>query len=60
MHYSWDDALTSVAVAAALLLAGCSKVTQDNFAKVQEGMSEQQVIAVLGSPSESARTPSSP
>jgi len=30
--------LRSVAVAAALLIAGCSKVTQDNFAKIQEGM----------------------
>ena len=45
--------LRSLAVAAALLIAGCSKVTQDNFAKIQEGMGEQQVIALLGSPTES-------
>jgi hypothetical protein len=45
--------LRSLAVAAALLIAGCSKVTQENFAKIQEGMSEQQVIALLGTPSES-------
>lgn len=36
-----------------LVLAACSKVTQENFAKVQEGMSEQEVIALLGSPTES-------
>jgi hypothetical protein len=37
----------------ALLIAACSKVTQENFAKVEEGMSEEQVIALLGKPSES-------
>lgn len=45
--------LRSLVVAAALLIAACSKVTQDNFAKIQEGMSEQEVIALLGSPTES-------
>jgi hypothetical protein len=35
------------------LLVGCSKVTQENFLKIQEGMSEQEVISVLGSPTES-------
>ncbi len=34
-------------------LGACSKVTQENFAKVQEGMSEQEVIALLGEPTES-------
>ena len=38
---------------AALLLLGCSKVTPDNFEKIQEGMSEQEVRAVLGDPTES-------
>jgi hypothetical protein len=37
----------------ALLLWGCSKVTPENFEKVQEGMSEQEVRAVLGDPTES-------
>jgi hypothetical protein len=37
----------------ALLIAACSKVTQENFAKIEEGMSEEQVIALLGKPSES-------
>jgi hypothetical protein len=45
-----------VAFAAALLLAACSKVTQENFAKVQDGMSEQEVAALLGSPAESSTT----
>ena len=39
---------------AVLLLAACSKVTQENFARIQDGMSEQEVAAILGSPSESS------
>jgi hypothetical protein len=35
---------------ALLLLAACSKITQDNFAKVQDGMSEPDVKALLGPP----------
>ena len=42
------------AFAAVLLLAACSKVTQENFAKIQDGMSEQEVMAILGSPTESS------
>jgi hypothetical protein len=38
----------------ALAIAACSKVTQENFAKIQDGMSEQEVIALLGAPSESS------
>jgi hypothetical protein len=37
----------------ALLLLGCSKVTPDNFEKIQDGMTEQEVRAVLGEPTES-------
>jgi hypothetical protein len=44
---------TVLALAASLLLASCSKVTQENFARVEEGMSEAQVIAILGAPAES-------
>ena len=36
-----------------LALAACSKVTQENFGKIQEGMSEQEVLAILGTPTES-------
>ena len=43
-----------IAFAAMLLIAGCSKVTQENFAKVQDGMSEQEVTALLGSPTTSS------
>ena len=42
------------AFVALLLLAGCSKVTQENFAKIQDGMDEQEVLALLGKPVESS------
>ena len=46
-----------LALVAALLLAlsiaACSKVNQENFLKIQEGMSEQEVISLLGRPTES-------
>jgi hypothetical protein len=38
----------------ALLVAACSRVTADNFEKIQEGMSEPEVRALLGSPTESS------
>ena len=37
-----------------VLLAACSKVTQENFSKVQDGMSEQEVLGLLGKPTESS------
>jgi hypothetical protein len=42
-----------LALLAALLIAACSKVNQENFLKVQEGMSEEEVISLLGRPTES-------
>jgi hypothetical protein len=42
-----------LALAAACLVAACSRVTQENFLKIEEGMTEAQVIAVLGEPTES-------
>ena len=48
--------LRTLALAALLLLAACSKVTQENFAKIQDGMSEQEVHALLGQPTESSST----
>ncbi len=48
--------LRPLAVAALLLIAACSKVTQENFARVQDGMGEQEVAALLGSPAESSTT----
>ncbi|MGE0874653.1 MAG: outer membrane protein assembly factor BamE [Burkholderiales bacterium] len=45
--------LRIMVLAAALLLAACgSKLSEENFAKVKEGMSEQEVIAILGTPAE--------
>lgn len=40
-------------LALALALGACSKVSEENFAKVQVGMSEQEVVGILGSPTES-------
>ena len=43
----------ALALIVALMLVACSKVTQENFLKIQEGMSEQEVLSLLGSPTES-------
>ena len=37
----------------ALALGACSKVSEENFSKVQVGMTEQEVVIILGSPTES-------
>jgi hypothetical protein len=44
---------TLTAIALALVVAACSKISEENFAKVQEGMTEQEVLAILGTPTES-------
>ena len=44
--------LTSVL--AAILLSACARITQENFSRIEPGMSEQEVIAILGSPTESS------
>ena len=44
------------AIAAVLLLAACSKVSQENFSRIRDGMSEQEVAAILGSPTETSST----
>ena len=46
----------TLALIVLLLAAACSKVTQENFSKVRDGMSEQEVAAILGSPTESSST----
>jgi hypothetical protein len=47
-----------VPIAAALvfvaLLAGCSRITQENFGKIDQGMPEREVLSLLGSPTESS------
>ncbi len=42
------------ALCALLLVAACSKVTQENFDKLQNGMAESEVHALLGSPTSSS------
>jgi hypothetical protein len=44
----------TLALTALLALAACSKVTEENFARVRDGMTEQQVIELLGKPTESS------
>ncbi len=46
--------IRTLALAALVALSACSKVTQENFAKIRDGMSEQEVQALLGSPTESS------
>lgn len=40
-------------LALAVALGACSKVSEENFSKIQVGMSEQDVVGILGSPTES-------
>jgi hypothetical protein len=42
------------ALALVVAAAACSKVNEENFGKVREGMGEQDVIALLGTPTESS------
>lgn len=38
-----------------LLLSGCgSKLSEENFDRIENGMSQQEVIAILGEPSETS------
>jgi len=46
--------LRAWAFAALLAASACSKVNQENFAKVHDGMSEQEVLALLGPPTETS------
>ncbi len=45
--------LRALVLVLALAAAACSKITEENFAKVRVGMTEQEVSAILGPPSES-------
>ena len=42
------------AVAFAVAASACSKINEENFAKVRDGMSEQEVLSLLGTPTESS------
>jgi len=48
--------LRAFALAGILVLAACSKLTQENFDRIQDGMSEPEVAAILGKPTESSST----
>jgi hypothetical protein len=39
-----------IALVAVFIFAGCSKLTTENYAKVQTGMSFAEVTAILGGP----------
>jgi hypothetical protein len=43
---------TAVAATLLLTLAACSRVTADNYAKLETGMSRAEVHALLGAPDE--------
>lgn len=43
-------ALIGLTLACGLAIAGCSKVTADNYAKIEAGMTHDQVQAILGKP----------
>jgi outer membrane protein assembly factor BamE (lipoprotein component of BamABCDE complex) len=47
--------LTAILLLFIILTTACAttKLTHENFANIREGMSEQQVIALLGEPSDS-------
>jgi len=45
----------AAALALLLVLAGCSKVTQENFNRIRDGMTENEVQSILGLPAASSR-----
>ena len=51
---SYRALVRSSVFASVLLLAACSRITQENFNKVQDGMSELEVQALLGAPTASS------
>jgi len=46
--------IRTLALALLLFAVACSKITQENFSRIRDGMSEQEVLALLGSPTESS------
>ena len=44
----------TAAIVFALTLAACGKVTPENFDLIKDGMSEAEVVAILGKPSETS------
>jgi uncharacterized protein YceK len=50
MKSRMESKIIWIAILMFVALAGCSKVTTENYAKLQMGMEYQQVIALLGEP----------
>lgn len=42
------------ALALAMALSACGKITPENYERISEGMSESEVIAILGSPTDTS------
>ncbi|OGB95008.1 MAG: hypothetical protein A2Z31_05900 [candidate division NC10 bacterium RBG_16_65_8] len=55
LRVGWYARVGATALLVSLLLVGCgSKITQENFDKVHAGMSQEEVKAILGDPTESS------
>ena len=46
--------IAALALALLVVAAACSKINEENFGKVRDGMGEQEVLALLGTPTESS------
>jgi hypothetical protein len=44
----------AAALALVAVLAACTKITQENFGRIDQGMPERDVLSLLGSPTESS------
>lgn len=44
----------AAALVLSLALAACSKVTPENYARLKDGMSEAEVVAILGTPGDAS------
>jgi len=54
-HSARLPATIALSLALTFALTGCgSKLNEENFARVQDGMTEQQVIELLGTPTETS------
>ena len=48
--YRIRTALIGIAIASAIFIAGCSKLTTENYNKLKVGMSYSDVVSLLGKP----------